>query len=147
MNFVSKFNHSFSNCDCFHCAILKALYDFNEERADKADRQETCNFFLQNVQKENFKILEKFENNMKFTGEACRINSEISNWNKTITLVIFLFCNYCWSLLWWNYWKSSMLWNSTSWCRLKYQRRKVGLEMDDMLSCTRRGCYFLINRI
>ena len=71
MNFISKFNHSFTNCDCLHCAILKALYDFKEKRAHKADRQEICNFFLQNVQKEIFKILEIFENNMKFTGESC----------------------------------------------------------------------------
>ena len=24
MNFRSKFNHSFTNRDCFHCAILRA---------------------------------------------------------------------------------------------------------------------------
>ena len=116
MNFISKFNHSFTNCDCLHCAILKALYDFKEKRAHKADRQEICNFFLQNVQKEIFKILEIFESNMKFTRESCWMNSVISNRDKNATLMI---CHYCWSLSWWNYWKTWMLWNYTFWSLLK----------------------------
>ena len=119
MNFISKFNHSFTNCDCLHCAILKALYDFKEKRAHKTGRQEICYFFHQKVQKEILKILEIFENNMKLTRESCRIYSKISNRDKNVTLMIFLICHYCWSLLWWNYWRSLMLWNSTSWSRLK----------------------------
>ena len=75
--------------------------------------------FIQNVQKEISKFLEMFENNMKFPREACWINSNISNRDKNTTLMIFLFCHHCWSLLWSNYWRSLMLWNSTSWSRLK----------------------------
>ena len=71
MNFILKFNHSFTNCDCLHCAILKSLYDLKKKTADKADMQEICIFVLQNVQKEILKILEMFENNMKFTREIC----------------------------------------------------------------------------
>ena len=33
--------------------------------------------------------------------------------------MIFIWCHYCWSLLWWNYWRSLLLWKSTSWSRLK----------------------------
>ena len=121
MKFTSKFS-SFTNRDCLPCAIMKALYGFREKRAHKVDRQEMCIFFLQNVEKEIFKILKMFESNMKFTRAAWRINSKISNRNKNTTLIIFLFCHYsdyCWSLLWWNYWRFLMLWNSTSLSRIK----------------------------
>ena len=95
MNFISKFNYNFTNCDCLHCAILKALYDFKEKRAHKADRQEICNFFLQNVQKKIFKILEIFESNMKLTRNSYWITSIICNRDKNATLMIFLICHYC----------------------------------------------------
>ena len=39
--------------------------------------------------------------------------------DKNNTLMIFLFCHFCWLLLWWNYWRSIMLCNTTSWSRLK----------------------------
>ena len=81
--------------------------------------QEICNFFPRNVQNETFKILKMLKNDMKFAREALWINSNISNRDKNTTLVIFLFCHYCWSLSWWTYWRSLMLWNSTSWSRLK----------------------------
>ena len=66
-----------------------------------------------------FKILRMFKYNMKFIRAACWINSKISNRDQNTTLMIFLFCNYCWSSLWCNYWKSSMFCNSTSWSHLK----------------------------
>ena len=119
MNFISKFNHSFTNRDCLHCAVLEALYDFKEKRVHKADRQEICNFFIQNVQKEIFNILEMFENYMKFTREACWINWKISSRDKNTTLMIFLLYHFCWSSLWWNYWRSLIMWNSNSWSRLR----------------------------
>ena len=99
-----------------HCAILKALYDFNEKRAHKERDMQS---FLQNVQNEIFKILKMFKYNMKFPRVACSINSKITT-DKHTTLMIFLFSHYCWSLLWWNYWRSLMLWNSTCWSRLKW---------------------------
>ena len=40
------------------------------------------------------------------------------NKGQNITLMIFLFCHYCWLLLWCNFSTSLMLWNSTSWSRL-----------------------------
>ena len=49
---------------------------------------------------------------------ACWINSKISNRDNNITLMIILWCHYYWSLLC-NYWRPIMLWNSTSWSRLK----------------------------
>ena len=98
LNFISKFNHSFTNCDCLHCAILKALYHFKEKRAHKVDKQDICNFFLQNDRKEIFKTLEIFENNMKFTRKSCGIDSKISHRDKNATLMISLICHYCWSL-------------------------------------------------
>ena len=104
-----NFNHTFTNLDCLHCAILKALYNFKEKRTHKTGRQEIWIFFLQNAQIEIFKILEMFENDMKFTREIDRY--------KNTTL--FLFCHFCWSLLWWNYWRSLMLWNYTFWSHLK----------------------------
>ena len=33
--------------------------------------------------------------------------------------MIFSFCNYCWPLLWCNYWRFLMVWNFTSWSCLK----------------------------
>ena len=41
-----KFNRSFTNRDCLHCAILKALYAFKEKRARKAEKQEISIIFL-----------------------------------------------------------------------------------------------------
>ena len=76
-------------------------------------------FFLQNVQNEIVNILKMFKNNMKSTRAACWVNLKINNRDKNTALLIFLFCHYCLSLLWWNYWRFLMLWNTTSWCRLK----------------------------
>ena len=46
-----------------------------------------------------------FKSNMKFTRADCWINSLISNRDKNATLMIFLICRYCWSLLCCNYWR------------------------------------------
>ena len=54
--------------------LLQKLYTIL--RKEEPTRQEICNFFFENVQ--NFKILKMLENNMKFTREACWINSKIS---------------------------------------------------------------------
>ena len=48
--------------------------------------------------------MKMFKNNMKFTRAACWINSKIRNRDKNTALIIFLFCHYCWSLLWSIYW-------------------------------------------
>ena len=50
-----------------------------------------------------FKILKMFKYTMKFIRAVRWTNSEISNRDKNTTLIIFLFCIYCWSLLWCNY--------------------------------------------
>ena len=34
--FISKFNHSFTNRGCLHCAILRVLYGYKEKRAHMA---------------------------------------------------------------------------------------------------------------
>ena len=70
-------------------------------------------------QNEIFKILKMFKGNMEFSRATCWINSKLSNKDKNATLMIFLFCDYCWSLLWCNYWRCLMLWNSTCWSHLK----------------------------
>ena len=103
MKFRLIFNHGFTNRGCLHCTILKALYGFKKKRARKARGRK---YFLQNVQNEIFRILKIFENNMKFTRAACWISSKISNKDKSITLIMFLFCRYYWSLLWCNCWRS-----------------------------------------
>ena len=95
MKSISKFNHNFTSRSYLHCAFLKALYIF-------AHKVREMQFFLQNVQNVIFKILKMFRNKVKNT-----------------TLMILLFCHYFWSLLWWNYWRYLMLWDSTSWSRLK----------------------------
>ena len=119
MKFRPKFNHGFTNRGCFHCAFIKALYNFKEKRAHKAQDMQ---FFLQNIQNEIFKILKMFKYNMKFTWNSeqpVELTQKISNRDKSTALMIFVFCLYCWSLLWCNYWRSLMLWNSTSWIPLK----------------------------
>ena len=60
-----------------------------------------------------------FENNLKFTRAACWINSEITNGDNSITLVIFFCCHYCYQLLCCSYWRSLMLSNSISWSCIK----------------------------
>ena len=60
-----------------------------------------------------------FKNNLKFTRTACWINSKISNRGSNTTFMIFMYCHCCCSLLWGSYWRSLMLWNSTSWSYLK----------------------------
>ena len=107
MKFKEKFSHGFTNRGCLHSAILKVY------KARAMQR------FLQNVQNEIFKILKMFKYNMKFTRAASWINSKISNRDKNITLVIFSFCHYCWSLLWCNYWSSLMMQKSALWSHLK----------------------------
>ena len=99
MKSISTFNNSFTSRSYLHCAILKALYSFKEKSAHKVREMQ---FFLQNVQNVIFKILKMFRNKVKNT-----------------TLMILLFCHYFWSLLCWNYWRYLMLWDSTSWSRLK----------------------------
>ena len=47
-----------------------------------------------------------FGNNIKFTRAVCWIDSKLSNRDKNFTLIIFVFCHCCWSLLWCYYWKS-----------------------------------------
>ena len=98
-----------------HCDILKALDGFKDKAVHKAKDMQ---FFFQNDQNVILKILRMFKNNMKFTISACWINSEISNRYKSFKLMILLYCLYCWPLLWCNYWRSLMMWNSTSWSRL-----------------------------
>ena len=110
--FRSKFNQSFTNCGSLHCTILKAFHTFKGKRAHKA-RDFSTQFFPENVENEMFKY------NIKFTRAACWINSKMSNRNKNTTLIIFLFCRYYWLISRCNYWRSLMLWNSTSWIRLK----------------------------
>ena len=77
-------------------------YFSGKKRVKSKDMQ----FFLQNVQNKVFKIFKMFENNMKFTRAACWTDSKISNRDKDTTVIIFLFCHFCCSLLWCNYWKS-----------------------------------------
>ena len=45
MKHKSNFNHGFTNRGCLHCAIIKALYGFNEKRAHMGRDMQ---FFLQN---------------------------------------------------------------------------------------------------
>ena len=66
------------------------------------------------------RFLKMSKNNMKLTSTACWINSKISNRENSTTLMIFLCSHYYWSLLWYNYWRSLILWNSTSWSHLKF---------------------------
>ena len=40
MKYRSELKHGFTNCDCLHCAILKALHGFQEEPKG----QGICNF-------------------------------------------------------------------------------------------------------
>ena len=116
MKFRSKFNHGFTYRGCLHCAILKALCSFKKKRAHK---EKDMQFFLQNSQNVISKIAKMLKYNMKFARSVCWINSKISNRDKNTTFMIFLFCHYCRSLFWCNYWRSLMLWNSTSWSCLK----------------------------
>ena len=86
----------------------------------KLRRQELCNFPFKMFNIKIFKILKMFKYSMKFIRAAYWINSKISNRGKSTRFIIFLFFNYCWSLLLcFNYWRSSMLLNSTSWISLK----------------------------
>ena len=96
MKYRSEFKHGLTNG-----SSLPRL-GFQEKRARKSRDMQ---FFLQNVPNEIFKIFKMFKNNMKFIGAACWINSKTSNRDKNTTFKIFLFCHFCWSLLWCNYWK------------------------------------------
>ena len=93
-----------SNLGYLQWAMLKALHAFQEKKRDLKSRD--MQFFSQNVPNEIFKVFKMFENNMKFTRAACWINSKIRNRDKHTTLIIFLFCHYCWPVLLCNYWKS-----------------------------------------
>ena len=66
------------------------------------------------------RLLKMSKNNMKLTSTACWINSKISNRENSTILMIFLCSHNYWSLLWCNYWRSLILWNSTSWSHLKF---------------------------
>ena len=64
------------------------------------------------------------KSNMKFTRAVCWINLEINNWeaalhlwySHVITIVDhYLCCHNCGTLLFCNYWRPLMLWNSSSW--------------------------------
>ena len=61
MKYRSVFKHGYTNRGYLHCTILKALHGFQEKRAHKLRDMQ---FFLQNVQKEIFKIFRMFKNNM-----------------------------------------------------------------------------------
>ena len=98
--------YSFTNRGCSHCAVLKALHGFQGKSVLKA---RSMQFFLQNIKRKL----------MKFTRAVCWISSKISKRDENTTLIIFLFCHCCRSLLWCNYWRSLMLWNSTFWSCLK----------------------------
>ena len=80
------------------------FYTVLAKKKKKAHKARNMQFFLQNVQNEIFKNQNFFKNNMKFTRAAYWINSK----NKLQR-----------PLLWCNYWRSSILWNSTSWSSLK----------------------------
>ena len=90
MKYRSEFKHGFTNRGYLHRAILKALHVFQEKRACKSKDMQ---FFLQNVPNEIFKSFRMFENNWL-------INSKINSRGKNTTLITFLFCLYCSSLLW-----------------------------------------------
>ena len=103
MKYGSEFKHGFTNRACLHCDTLNALHGFQEKRTHKSKDMQ---FFLQNVSNEISEIFKMFKNNMNFTRASCWINSKISNRDKNNTLIIYLICHYCWSLLWCDYWKS-----------------------------------------
>ena len=84
---------AYPNHGYLHCAIVKDLHTFLQKRDLKS---RDMHFFFQNVPNEIFKIFKMFEHNMKLTRAAYWINSNISNWDKNTTLIIFLFCHYCW---------------------------------------------------
>ena len=81
-------------------------------------RQKPCNFSFK-----KFKIrFLRFWKCLKTTWlnrASCWINSKARNKDKNTSLMIFLFCYHCKSLLWCNYSKSLILWNSTFWSPLK----------------------------
>ena len=58
MKFRAKFDHGFVNRGCWHCAILKALYDFKDTSAQKT-------FFSSKCSNEIIK------NSRKFTRAGC----------------------------------------------------------------------------
>ena len=121
MKFISKFNHIFTNCGCLHCvftncgclhcAILKALYDFKEKRANKARDMQ---FFIQNIQNETFTILKMFKNNMKFIRAACRMLSYIKNKQERQHTHDILILSLLLVIIMVEFWKYLMLPNSTS---------------------------------
>ena len=102
MKYGSEFKHGFTNCDCLHSAILKALHNFLARRTHKS---RDMRFFFQNVQNEIFKIFKMFKRQHEIH-QSSLLNPKISNKDKNTTLIIFVFCHYCCSLLWGNYWKS-----------------------------------------
>ena len=96
---------------CLHCVTYVV----------SRKKEPTKSIFLSECFKLDFWDFEKiFRNIMKFNRSACWINSKISNRGSNNTLMMFVCCHYCCSLLWGNYWRSLiMLWNSTSWSFLK----------------------------
>lgn len=92
----SAFNHGFICYGCLHCDILKNFYSFKEKRAHKGK-----------------KIFLKWSKWDFWHLTAYWINSKMRNRYNNTPLMI-LYCHHCWSFLWCNYWRSSMLLNSTS---------------------------------
>ena len=142
LKFRWKLNHDFTNQDCLHCAIVKVLYDFKVTRAHEARNRP---FFFQNIQNGIFKVFKTFKNNTTFTRAACWNNSKISNGDNSTTLMMLFCCQYCW-LLCCNYWRSLMLWNSTSSCHLKLTVPvKLALHpFDSFFIC---NCYTFANSV
>ena len=108
----SKFNLVFISYDCLHGAILKVLYG-----KGKWDYK-VSQFLFHNIQNDVvvfFEILKMLKKYMKFTREACWIKSKISNRDINSTLMIFLCCDYCCSLLCCYYERCLILRNFTSW--------------------------------
>ena len=54
IKFVSKFNHSFTNCDCLHYPILKALYSFKEKKSTQGRQARYIQFFPSKCSKGDF---------------------------------------------------------------------------------------------
>ena len=100
VRFRSKFDRG-----SLDCAILKAY------------KAKDMQFFFQNLKSNLFKILKMFKYNMNFTREACWMNSKKKQQRQKHHThgILILSLLLCWSLLWRNYWRSLMLWNSTSW--------------------------------
>ena len=97
LSFRSIFNNRFTNHGCLRCASVKTLYNFEVKRVHEAI---------------NLSCI-MFKDNMKFTKAVCWTNWKVSKTNNNTTLIMFLRCQYWFSLLCYNYWSSLMLWSCT----------------------------------